>query len=1248
MMNKELKWKFFLVGILIAVLGLSIFKNGLKPGIDLGGGSSFLYEIDTTDMPESERRGVSEDMIRILRQRIDPSDQMGLVWRPHGVDKIEIQLPLATEETRRLRGEYREQLSKLEAGNINMLKVKEALVHPDGKTVEEYKEGRSVLFDKLAAGNEGRIATLSELAEVHDKIEAARSSLAEVLVQDSDLRAKADEAGIYSTRLDSLRRRWDSLDDPNRAAEVSKVANEDPALEEVVKSYITVRGKLSELRSSMTGDGGLVEQENDILRKLEKSNINVDRLEKYLAAAPQRRAEELKALKETHAEETVLINEITAAYDKYAGVSGRLDDPEDLKRMLRGSGVLEFRILPSPDSEDLAGRVSDYINRLAEYGPVKASTEDYVWRKIRDAKTFRAGGVIIGQYVEDSYVLASNKKGEILVGSGDSTWKLKAARPDQDQYGSPAVSFAFNANGSEYFYTLTRDNTDRPLCILLDDEAISAPNINSPIRGSGIITGSFTMKQTIELADKLKAGSLPARLSDEPISENNIGPTLGKDNLRAGSRAGFIGLLAVVVFMLIYYRLAGSLADIALLSNMVIIVGIMAFSHATFTMPGIAALILTVGMAVDANVLIFERIREELKGGSSLRIAIKNGYDRAFWTIFDANLTTFLVALILWVMASEEIKGFALALMIGIVSSMFTALFVTRLVFDWLADINKLGDKLSMMHLLDHPSVNWIKLKPIFWTVSGVMVVSGILMFASRQNDTNSLYSIEFTGGVSVQVRLETEKAMGLLSAEDQNKSDAEKGLILRGIIEDSIHESSTDPEIAACRVQQVGDPANLEYEIVTTATNLITVDITPGEGEKMTLTEVKAAFDTYAKSMGDRRLANSTFTDKDGVITMVTHQSSVNQVKKAIKKVMPDAESTEPVMDNIVGETIIAAIGDYLNVITDLEPSNIQAVAITDDIISKKPYLGAYSGGVLLTADFAPGKNDTLESIADRFERTRLRSDFEKYDYNESVFFAADNAQDKTVVGSIEMVTLSEDVVYGISDDVEWSAFVANEKGRFTDALKLQTSFTRLTQIDPSVGSKSMTDAIISIVVSLLAIIAYIWLRFGNIRFGLAAVAALVHDVSISMGMIAATAFLSNTSIGRALLISDFKIDLPVIAAFLTVIGYSLNDTIVVFDRIRENRGKKTVLTGEMISGSINQTLSRTILTSLTTIIVLIVMYIWGGAGLRPFNYVLIIGVIVGTYSSIGIASPLLKGAVDIQPEEEEGYTVSQGVPMN
>ena len=210
------------------------------------------------------------------------------------------------------------------------------------------------------------------------------------------------------------------------------------------------------------------------------------------------------------------------------------------------------------------------------------------------------------------------------------------------------------------------------------------------------------------------------------------------------------------------------------------------------------------------------------------------------------------------------------------------------------------------------------------------------------------------------------------------------------------------------------------------------------------------------------------------------------------------------------------------------------------------------------------------------------------------------------------------------LSED-EWTRFVENEKAKVLAATRLETSLPRVRQFDPSVGGEQKTRALIAIVLSLFAIVTYIWVRFGNVRYGIAAIIALVHDVSITLGAVTACTYIASTMIGKALLIGDFKINLAMIAAFLTLIGYSLNDTIVVFDRIRENRGKNRILNPQTITDSINQTMSRTIMTSFTTFIVVLVMYIFGGPGLRGFNFAIGFGVIIGTYSSIAIAAPIL-----------------------
>jgi SecD/SecF fusion protein len=693
--------------------------------------------------------------------------------------------------------------------------------------------------------------------------------------------------------------------------------------------------------------------------------------------------------------------------------------------------------------------------------------------------------------------------------------------------------------------------------------------------------------------------------------------------------------------MLLYYMIAGALADVALVLNLLIIIGVMAFSRATFTMPGIAGLILTIGMAVDANVLVYERIREEQQRGSSLRIAIKNGYDRAFRTIFDANLTTILVALILWIFASEEIKGFALTLIIGLISNMFTALFVTRMIFDFLIDVKILRNKLKMMQLISNDlKIKWMSLRPLFWLGSLVLVVGSWVVYMGRDEATNSKYSIEFTGGTDIHVVLTKDGAAAMLS--EQEKA---AGVALREKIEEAICQEGErigNALLAKSRVQQVGPTDKYEYSIVTTETNQLKVKLSLTGESKPGLAEVENLIRQAGRESGDRHLGETKVTalETAGQYLLVTRQTDINKVSQLIGRAIAESELSNPVVDAVVGDAVRNALKGKLDLIDNLIPNDIKSEPITDELISRKPYLGDYAGGIFLSCQFGQGKSETLERLKKRFVDGRFRSELEKYTYNEPHLFVPGNADvgiEERLTG-IEVAVMSPDIIYGGSSEEEWRDFEANEQGRLRDTLSLETSFARLTQIDPSVGQESKMAAIIAVVFSMLAIMGYIWLRFGNVRFSAAAVVSLIHDVSIALGMVAASAWLSTTAIGKMLLISDFKIDLPVIAGLLTIIGYSLNDTIVIFDRIRENRGKMATLSSGIVNASVNQTLSRTIITSLTTVIVLAVMYIWGGPGLRGFNYVLIIGIVVGTYSSVGIAAPLLFGA-----QFESAKTVSR-----
>ena len=260
--------------------------------------------------------------------------------------------------------------------------------------------------------------------------------------------------------------------------------------------------------------------------------------------------------------------------------------------------------------------------------------------------------------------------------------ELVDAQPSFDQNGRPAVNFRFNGSGARKFGDYTAENIGLPFAIVLDDEVISAPTIQSHIPGgSGIITGRFTIEESTNLAVLLRAGALPAELIF--LEERTIGPELGADSVAAGKIAALVGMAGVLIFMVMSYGLFGIFANIALLTNVALLFGALSFLGATLTLPGIAGIVLTIGMAVDANVLVFERIREELRTAKGPARAIELGYERALSAIIDANITTFITAAILWIVGSGPVRGFATTLGLGILTSVFTAIFVTRLLIVW-------------------------------------------------------------------------------------------------------------------------------------------------------------------------------------------------------------------------------------------------------------------------------------------------------------------------------------------------------------------------------------------------------------------------------------------------------------------------------------------------------------------------------------------------------------------------------------
>ncbi len=803
-----------------------------------------------------------------------------------------------------------------------------------------------------------------------------------------------------------------------------------------------------------------------------------------------------------------------------------------------------------------------------------------------------------------------------------------------DQNGSPAVAFTLTDVGSGKFFALTTNNAPRgndqsQLGIVLDDSLLSAPNILQPIRKDGRITGNFTREEVDSLVQILKAGQLPAALTKQPIAENQIDATLGKDTIDKGVKAILASLVLVLVFILVYYRFAGFVACVALVMNLAMILATMVLINQPLTLPGLAGLVLTVGMSVDANVLIFERIREELKKGTAVRMAIRNGFAKATVTIVDANLTTLITAFVLYAIGTDQIRGFAVTLILGILFSMFTAIYVSRTIFDIaerhgyaslsMADtVNRIRASFSGESGLDFVSKGKLTL-----AISGILIVIGIASLVSRGK---GIFDIDFAGGSSVQFRVneptETEKIRDVIAAymdqEGQEKIPfTVNGVSVNGVPEQTVYKVDTSQE-------QVNDLKQLVAEAFEgTSIDLVTYSIS-----------IKPKDSDVDKQSSWRPNADRSFGDGLMYISAPIQDESAEPTQDS-----GDDKSASPAGESSDAESAKADASD----VAPAASGDAATPAASGDAAAPAASSDSANGSTTPSAEVTPRDDSqdvvVVESAAvitlgiggdegagsARANRTTLE---------EKLLAAAVSAGVVLTDASITLEPLGDGTEAWEADSQlpfdQWNVVMnlpAAEADKVMEALKDDMSQEPVWISSSSVGSRVAEDmigrAFGALFASLLCIIAYIWFRFQRVIYGFAAVAALLHDVLITLGAIAVSAYVAG-ALGF-LQIDEFKISLTVVAAILTIIGYSLNDTIVVFDRIRETKGKAPKLTGDMINVSINQTLSRTLLTSITTLIVVMLLYWFGGEGIHAFAFALVVGVIAGTYSSIFIASPIL-----------------------
>ena len=581
------------------------------------------------------------------------------------------------------------------------------------------------------------------------------------------------------------------------------------------------------------------------------------------------------------------------------------------------------------------------------------------------------------------------------------------ARQDFDQLGArPEVAFNMNSEGAKTWQRLTKENVDKSIAIVLDGAVRSYPTVQGEIAGGrSSITGLGSVEEAKDLANILKSGKMPAPA--HIVEEEIVGPSLGRESIRSGMYSFIFAFIMVLIYMLFFYsKKAGLSANVALLANLFFLFGILASLGAVLTLPGIAGIVLTMGMAVDANVIIYERVQEELRAGKGIKLAISDGYKNAYSAIIDGQVTTFLTGIVLYLFGSGPIKGFATTLMVGIVTSLFTAIFLTRLIFEWQLKHSKkitFTAKITSNWLVD-PKIKFLDKRKIAYIISGTLITISIISFAVRGFNLG----IDFQGGRTYVIRFDKDVKVG----------DVQQALET---------EFGSAPEV---------------------------------------------------KTFG-----------------------ADNQVRIVTKYKIDDNSEN---VDNEVEEAL---------------------------------FEGLKNGG----------------------------------------FFA---------------------------DNTTYNDFIENYR---------QSS----QKVGPTISDDIKKDAIIAITFALLIIFLYIMIRFSNWKYGLGGVLSLAHDTIITLGFF---------SVFHGILPFSLEIDQSFIAAILTVIGYSINDTVIVYDRIREylkiypKRNLK-----DNMDHAMNSTLRRTMNTSMTTLVVLLVIFIFGGANIRGFIFALLVGIGVGTYSSIFVAAPIV-----------------------
>lgn len=1157
---KGLIWKLVLIASIIAVCIWSIVppEQKIRLGKDLRGGVSLVYAVN---MPEDGNRDeILAQVIDVLKVRVNPKGVLDIAFQQQGRDRIEVVMPLPSPEVRVLQQAFQASLEALVEQAVITASALDAAIDM-GTAVAQ--------FGGEDADRRGMLKSLEALA-------------AQSTSQRIELQGLMAQPELPAAEVDELQ---------------DKIARTELRIDQLKLEILSARLPETRVRSVLE------------LPDRPRSEVGEDGI---VVPVQSRRAEQITQLRNDFPHLAAALSGLESDFAAYEALRTALDDPEDLKRLMRGAGVLEYHIAVSSSSPEGVNPV-EMRTQLADRGARNTDSTVAAWYPINDTKqwadtpeqlaaleadpaSYLQGGrdLVAGKKDGRIYLLLYTSPEKSMTHDASQQWAMERTYRTVDQLGRNAVGFTLDANGGRLMSRMTGQHIDQQMAIVLDDEVFSAPNLMGRIADRGVIQGRFSKAELDYLVRVLAAGALEARLSSEPISTSVLGPTIGADNLSKGLESVMLAVIVVAIMMLLYYFVAGLIADIALCLNALMIFGIMAMIDGTFTLPGLAGIALTVGMAVDASVLVYERIREELVNNKEdLKNAVRLGYKKAASAIFDGNITNLIVCFVLYQTAATEVKGFALTLSLGVLGTLFTTLFVGRLMFEILID--GFGAKkfpglmlpvvIPAIHRLLEPSINWVRWRRLFQVVSLVLAIAGVWLFASRGTD---MLDTEFRGGVSL--------TMSTRMAQDGELADAD-GRLLLSLAEvreqlRAVGESATPGSAAA------------QLRTATVLTSGVTTD-----NIEATAFQVKVANPpTTAEEKGIEREVVATvvgaFADQLAV-TRPVHFDGEGNSQHTSRTFMLDTAQ--------VGE----AIGrDGLNEL-----------------------VGDFRGGVAIVVE-GVDPPISAKDVGERIRRMRNQPDFSDLlgRRTKVLGLRGAGAQGNTPIFSEFVVLVSDSDLSSFQVDIEtWDAqLAAREWSLLGEALTREASLDQVSSFSPTVAQNLVASAVVAVILSLIGMLVYIWVRFGNLWYSMAAVTALCFNISICLGALALSVMYGSSGWAIGLHMEEFRIDLNVIAGLLTIIGYSLNDTIVILDRVRENKGRLSYASLEVVNTSINQTFSRTVLTSGTTIVTALILFNLGGTGIRPFAYTFLVGLIAATYSSVVIAAPMVYRRGDSKPGAE------------